>query len=392
MTNEAFRLAFQKYVEGQLKEEERKALMEYITVASDAELDGIMREKWLSFALPDENLNREKGSRVLKAILDNEPDEREDIPQVPAARPVPFIQRWWVAAAAVLLFGTVMFWWMNDKKDTLSDPIVQQPSVIQPGQVGAILTLADGKQVSLDSIQNGVVALQDGATARVVNGELVYDGQGSGILYNQMSTRKGRQYNLILPDGTQVWLNSASSIRYPTAFTGKERAVTITGEAYFEVAGNSKLPFRVNVDDRAEIQVLGTSFNVNAYTNEPVLKTTLLEGSVLVSANRQTLQLKPGEQAQLEAGEKPALIRNVDTEKAIAWKNGYFNFNDADLYEIMRQLERWYDIEVVFTGAAPPVEFNGKLERNLSLQQMLEGLQHMQVKFKLEGRKLIIEP
>lgn len=386
MTNDAFRIAFQRYLDGKLSEDERKVLMLYISTTSDAELDDILHEKWLSFELPDNDVTADKGSRLLKSILEGEVDE--DIPQIP---PVPFFQRWW-AAAAVLLFGTAMFWWMNGKKENTPDITVQQLMDLPPGKEGAVLTLADGKQVMLDSIRNGVVALQEGATARVVDGELVYEGKGSPAFYNETSTQKGRQYNLKLPDGSRVWLNSASSIRYPTAFTGNERRVTVTGEAYFEVVKNSRMPFRVELGGKTEIQVLGTSFNVNAYANEPVMTTTLLEGTIRLMVDRETEVLKPGEQAQSGPDNKIKLLHNVNTEKAIAWKDGYFNFTDADLYEIMRQLERWYDIEVVFSKPAPAFEFVGRLERNLTLSQILEGLQLMQVKFRLEGRKLIIEP
>ncbi|HVK49133.1 MAG TPA: FecR domain-containing protein, partial [Pseudobacter sp.] len=216
--------------------------------------------------------------------------------------------------------------------------------------------------------------------------------KGSEAVFNSMSTPKGRQYNLTLPDGTQVWLNSESSIRYPTVFNGKERRVEVTGEAYFSVSRNNKMPFIVNVDRQADIQVLGTEFNVNSYANEASINTTLLEGSVRVKANKLSQILTPGQQAQVGQDKKIRLVKDVDIDKVIAWKNGYFNFNDADLHEIMRQLERWYDIEVVYAKPVQPVEFRGKLERSLSLSQVLEGLQLMQVKFRIEGRKVIIEP
>jgi len=390
MTNEAFRIIFQRYFEGLASEEERTALMQHIAAAPDAELEVVMRERWLSFDQADEDITAERGAALLRSILGNDTEDKKELPVIPTRSPVIYRRRWWVAASVILLLGVGAFLWINHKQP--EEVIVQQPVDVAPGSEGAILTLADGKQIMLDRVKDSVVALQGGTTARVVNGELVYEGKGSEAVFNSMSTPKGRQYNLTLPDGTQVWLNSESSIRYPTVFNGKERRVEVTGEAYFSVSRNNKMPFIVNVDRQADIQVLGTEFNVNSYANEASINTTLLEGSVRVKANKLSQILTPGQQAQVGQDKKIRLVKDVDIDKVIAWKNGYFNFNDADLHEIMRQLERWYDIEVVYAKPVQPVEFRGKLERSLSLSQVLEGLQLMQVKFRIEGRKVIIEP
>ena len=390
MTNEAFRIIFQRYFEGLASEEERTALMQHIAAAPDAELEVVMRERWLSFDQADEDITAERGAALLRSILGNDTEDKKELPVIPTRSPVIYRRRWWVAASVILLLGVGAFLWINHKQP--EEVIVQQPVDVAPGSEGAILTLADGKQIMLDRVKDSVVALQGGTTARVVNGELVYEGKGSEAVFNSMSTPKGRQYNLTLPDGTQVWLNSESSIRYPTVFNGKERKVEVIGEAYFSVSKNNKKPFIVNVDRQADIQVLGTEFNVNSYVNEETINTTLLEGSVRVNANKLSQILTPGQQAQIGQDKKIRLVKDVDIDRVIAWKNGYFNFNDADLHEIMRQLERWYDIEVVYAKPVQPVEFRGKLERSLSLSQVLEGLQLMQVKFRIEGRKVIIEP
>ena len=390
MTNEAFRIIFQRYFEGLASEEERTALMQHIAAAPDAELELVMREHWLSFDEADEDITAERGADLLRSILDNDTADNKVLPVIPTRSPVIYQRRWWVAASVILVLAIGAFLWINHKQP--EEVIVQQPVDVAPGREGAILTLADGKQIMLDQVKDSVVALQGGVAARVVNGELVYEGKGSEAVFNSMSTPKGRQYNLTLPDGTQVWLNSESSIRYPTVFNGKQRRVEVTGEAYFSVSRNNKMPFIVNVDRQADIQVLGTEFNVNSYDNEASINTTLLEGSVRVKANKLSQILAPGQQAQISQDKKIRLVKEVDIDKVIAWKNGYFDFNDADLHEIMRQLERWYDIEVVYAKPVQPVEFRGKLERSLSLSQVLEGLQLMQVKFRIEGRKVIIEP
>ncbi|MGN6417981.1 MAG: FecR domain-containing protein [Pseudobacter sp.] len=390
MTNEAFRDLFQRYFEGLASEEERRALMQHIAAAPEAELELAMREQWLSFEKPDADVTAERGAVLLRSILDNDTMENKELREIRTARTAIYLRRWWVAASVMLILGAGIFFWVSNSKT--NEEIVQRPVDVAPGREGAVLTLADGKQVMLDEVKDSVVALQGGATARVVNGQLVYEGRGNEAVFNSMSTPKGRQYNLKLPDGTQVWLNSESSIRYPTVFNGKERKVEVTGEAYFSVTKNNKMPFIVKVNAQTDIQVLGTEFNVNAYTNEAAINTTLLEGSVRVHADKLSQILSPGQQAQIGQDKKIRLVKEVDIDKVIAWKNGYFNFNDADLHEIMRQLERWYDIEVVYAKPVQPVEFRGKLERSLSLSQVLEGLQLMQVNFRIEGRKVIIEP
>jgi transmembrane sensor len=269
------------------------------------------------------------------------------------------------------------------------------PEEILPGKNGAVLTLVDGSKMVLDSLGNGLITTQNGTKVSLVNGHLVYDAANAADVtaFNTMSTPKGRQFNLVLPDGSKVWLNAASSIRYPIVFTGKERKVEITGEAYFEVARNTSMPFRVKTNNETEIEVLGTHFNINSYENETSINTTLLEGSVRVKNNQGTIVLKPGQQAQSVKEEKIKLLQQVDVDKVMAWKNGYFNFQDANLQEVMRQLERWYDIEVVYEKNVPELEFFGKMGKDLSLAAVLRGLEKSNVHFRLEdGRKLVVLP
>jgi len=313
------------------------------------------------------------------------------------ANRVHFLRRWgWAAAVALVLLvaGAVYFWPRQQQQGQLAN--VSHIDVA-PGKNGAVLTLADGSQLVLDSVNNGLIAAQQGAQVVMRNGQLSYNPvnkTGGHIAYNIMTTPKGRQFNLVLPDGSKVWLNAASSLKYPTAFTGRERAVELTGEAYFEIAKNAAQPFKVSVPGRAAIEVLGTHFNVNAYTDEATINATLLQGSIRLrgNASETPVVLQPGQQGQLQPA-APINIHNADIDKVMAWKNGIFNFNDASLQEVMRQLARWYDIEVVYEKGVPDKYFYGKVSRDLPLSGLLKVLEATGVHFRIEqGRKLVVMP
>ena len=303
-------------------------------------------------------------------------------------------RRWWAAAAIIVLVGLGCYLWMNNKGKPVSTAAVEPSGQILPGREGALLTLADGSQILLDTVQNGAITLQGGARVTLVGGVLQYEGNGSEMLYNTMSTPRGRQFRLVLPDGTAVWLNNTSSIRYPVVFAGRERHVEVTGEAYFEVAKRAGMPFRVTVNHKAEVEVLGTNFNVKAYDNESGVETTLLEGAVRVSIPEgKSLTLQPGQQARVAAaGAKLQLVNDPDLVKVMAWKNGLFDFNNATLEEVMRQLERWYDIEVVYTKGIPDMELLGKMTRGITLNELLIVLKELGVHCTIEGRKLLVFP
>jgi transmembrane sensor len=340
----------------------------------------------------------------LPAILQN-------TDQQPA--PVHFLKRKWVryAAALIIVLAGVSIYLMvqqSSSRQIAAEPTAA-PRDIAPGREGAILTLEDGSTVILDDRGNGLVANQSGSKVVLNNGQLLYDQEdnAAAIKYNTVTTPRGRQFQVVLPDGTKVWLNAASSLRYPTAFTGKERRVEITGEVYFEVARVSSasraVPFFVKVNDGTEIEVLGTHFNINSYNNESSINTTLLEGSVKVSMVSRLLSggessiLKPGEQAKvalnpITIGSPLTIDHSPDIEKVMAWKNGVFNFEDASLEEVMRQLERWYDIDVEYEKGVPKLEFVGKMGRDLTLSNVLRGLEVSKVKVRVEGRKVIVLP
>jgi transmembrane sensor len=310
------------------------------------------------------------------------------------ARPVHrihFMRKWGWAAAAVVLLGIGAYLW-NANMGKTKPAVAVTPAVITPGKNGAVLTLADGSQLVLDSLGNGVVADQNGTQVVLKGGTIAYEASGSAkgeVAYNTMTTPKGRQFRVTLPDGTGVWLNAASSISYPTVFAGNERKVTITGEVYFEVVKNARMPFKVNVNNKTEVEVLGTHFNVKAYDNETAIRTTLLEGAVKVG---QSAMLKPGDQAVFKKNSPLTIDHSPDIDKVMAWKNGLFNFEGASFAEIMRQLERWYDIEVTYEKGVPNIEFEGKMTRDVPLNDLLKMLERSDIHFKIEGRKLIVLP
>ncbi|HEY1166458.1 MAG TPA: FecR domain-containing protein [Chitinophaga sp.] len=316
----------------------------------------------------------------------------------PAGR-VHFLRKWGWAAAAILLITTGAYLLSVQRKNTtVSTPGTSKLADIAPGKQGAILTLADGSQVVLDSLANGIVAKQNGAQVVLKNGQLSYDALGEAtaeITYNTITAPRGRQFQLVLPDGSRVWLNAASSLTYPTAFSGSERSVQISGEAYFEIAKDAQHPFRVNIDNETGIQVLGTRFNVHAYPEETSIKTTLLEGSVRMISGKQQALLAPGQAAQTSRGasQQPIkIIDNADPGKALAWKNGLFDFEDTSLEEVMRHLARWYDIEIVYEAGIPPIVFGGKMSRDMMLSDLLRALDDSEVHFRTNGRRLIVMP
>jgi ferric-dicitrate binding protein FerR (iron transport regulator) len=212
-----------------------------------------------------------------------------------------------------------------------------------------------------------------------------------------MATPRGGQYRLVLPDGSRVWLNAVSSIRFPTAFTGQERKVEISGEAYFEVVKDPSRPFRVLVRPAAgnrnmEVEVLGTHFNINAYQDEPAIKTTLLEGSVKVTNGTDHTMIRPGQQTQLSINGVTKVIQDADVSEAVAWKEGRFQFNDTELKTIMRQVMRWYDVDLEYKGNVPDRYFTADISRNKTLSGVLTILKLSDVDFRLDGKKLTVTP
>ncbi|WP_240966103.1 FecR domain-containing protein [Pseudoflavitalea sp. G-6-1-2] len=378
---------------GTLTADEEQQLHQLLQHAADEEALSLLQGQWENLEEPLPLFKNYDVEQAWRKIV-----YPENGYYATPSRSIVYLRKWWWAAASLLLALSIGIYFLsirNDKPDPLA---VTNAADIHPGKEGAILTLADGSAVSLDSIRNGVIAMQGGATARVVNGVLQYDGNSGEVLYNTTSTPRGRQFQLTLPDGTRAWLNAASSLRYPTSFAENERRVEVSGEVYFEVAKLAHKPFLVKIDAATEVEVLGTSFNINAYRNESGIYATLLSGSIKVNRifNDQSndLILKPGQQAAVSLTQSAIeRIEHADTEKIIAWKNGRFNFHGVPLQQVMRQLERWYDIEVVYENGIPDLRLGGELERDLTLAEVLDGLKESKLNYRLEkGRRLVILP
>jgi len=381
----------------------------------------LLAEKWLNGTITPEEAqeyanwylaNQEKTVDIPAAFAASREEQHDRILErlhksmgepgktAPLIHRVHFMRRsgWWAAAAIILLLGAGAYFWSNKPAQPVAVAKTPVQKDILPGSNKAVLTLAGGQTILLDSAANGTLTTQGGAQViKQDDGQLAYTNDKTGkeapLIYNTLSTPRGGQYRLTLPDGTDVWLNAASSITYPTTFTGRDRSVSITGEVYFEVAKDKSKPFHVKVNDMS-VTVLGTHFNINAYDNEKNVKTTLLEGSVEVSREGDAKTIQPGQQAQVSAagGSPIRVVSDVNTGQVVAWKNGYFDFRDADLPAVMRQLERWYNIQVTYKGEVPDYAFRGKLQRNLNLSQMLRILDETEVKYKLEGRTLTVRP
>lgn len=296
---------------------------------------------------------------------------------------------------ALLVVG-LGYWSMRTRKAApvaATKPAKPQP--LAAGRNQALLTLADGRTVLLDQAHLGLLAQQGGSQVqKTADGQLRYAASAptaSQPLYNTVATPRGGQYQLTLPDGSQVWLNAASSLRFPVAFTGAERRVELTGEAYFEVAKDARHPFKVAARG-AEVTVLGTHFDVQAYDDEPALAATLLEGAVRLGQGTQQALLRPGQQARCWP-QGTIQVHEVDVQHAVAWKNGYFVFNDEPIEAIMRQVSRWYDVDVHYQSTLTNKDFNGKISRYKDAADVLRVLELTgAVHFTTEGRRITVQP
>lgn len=394
LMNEKLDYLYQRYIEETCTEAERAELFSIIaTHSEDPQIAELLDGTWNKMK-PDELQSPENAEEMLADILS--PTQKTKVKKL----------RWrsYAAAASIaLVLGTAIYFYTSNS--SVADRNTQTASDISPGSNRATLYLADGKVISLDDAVNGNIAEQSGIEiTKTRDGQLVYNiaksnsAKGTASLaYNTIITPRGGKYQVNLPDGTKIWLNAASSLKYPAAFNGNKRRVELSGEAYFEVAKDKKHPFIV-ATDKQEVEVLGTHFNVNSYADEASTRTTLLEGSVRVASlntrkaiDRQsnTATLLPGQQSVLR--NENLNVRLVDTDETIAWKNGYFQFNEADLGSIMRQIARWYNIDVVFENSPPADLFHFKIPRNLNLNEVLTILETNGINLKKEGRTLIVK-
>jgi transmembrane sensor len=386
ITREEFIALFEKYQQGRCTPEEIRRLESF---KDDIYLPG---DEW-DAALG----NQEETYRQIKSRLYNSTHQ-------PAAK-APVRMRWLaVAASILLLLSAGGYYLMTDqtsgtRQGEPATATTKQPPVIAPGGNKAYLTTANGITIALNDVKKGAITTQGAVqVTKLDDGELAYHPLQTGheesatAIYNTISIPRGGQYKIVLADGTRVWLNSASQLRYPAAFTGRERNVELTGEAYFEVAKNKTKPFRVQVNGTT-VQVLGTHFNINGYDDEAAVKTTLLEGSVkLINSRRETL-LKPGEQGVFDNTNTAFNIKKVNVEEVVAWKNGFFVFNNENIQSIMKRISRWYDVDVVISKEVEQKRLGGTVSRFRDVTQVLHSIELTgSVHFKVEGRKITVMP
>ncbi|WEK34245.1 MAG: FecR domain-containing protein [Candidatus Pseudobacter hemicellulosilyticus] len=393
MEKERFLVYWQSYLAGTATPAEVQELLAFIrTPAADLFLEeyfqtsGVAGFRAADLAEADWQLNW--------AGINASISQQQEVAKALPTRRFPAMLRWAAAAALAGIIATAFFFYPTGTKKKMASAELAQAPDIPPGKEGAVLTLADGSQLVLDSLKSGVIGAQQNVAISLADGQLTYQqkepaaSNSPAAIYNTISTPRGRQFRLLLPDGSRVWLNASSSIRYPVQFTGPKRKVEITGEAYFEIAANSARPFEV-VGEGQQVEVLGTSFNINLYSDEPVKKTTLVSGAVKVSAGESAVLLKPGQEA-VSAG--TSLQLQQASGGATDWKDNIFNFHHASLPEVMRQLERWYDIEVSYPDGIPAIEFWGKTGRDMNLSQMISFLERSDVHCRLEpGNKLVVQ-
>lgn len=386
-----------------------------LTVAESIELEQWANENAANRELLQQLTNDELLRQELIAFYEAEASKEtiwkkiddattETTPVVPVYTPRLNKYRYLAAAVAVgAVLTTVVYFWSQNKTTPSNTTTVAKAAVndVMPGGNKATLKLSDGKIIVLDNAQNGLLAHQGAVQIEKQEGALMYDQTSlkEAPAINTLATPAGGQFQLKLPDGTRVWLNASSSITYPTAFTGNERRVMISGEGYFEVAKDASKPFKVSIqkgnnNQPTEVEVLGTHFNINAYDDEALVKTSLLEGKVKIVSDyfngKQSAILKPGQQAQVEVEGKMKVKENTSMEEVVAWKNGEFLFQSADIGTLMRQVARWYDIEVKYPNGMPKDKFSGKIGRNVNLSQLMEILKYSEVKFELKDRTLIV--
>lgn len=380
-----------RFLNGQSTEEERIFVSNWLLDPANEELINEWLEKdWLQ-------LSQENTSNVDQSYLWLKIQEQVQVNERKEKRPVLFSILRYSAAAAIIGFviSLALFFQKNDTEDNKAD-IVQKTKntrvdIMPPTEARAVLTLADGSKIYLDSSVTGK-QIQKGPISIDVsqNGDVKYSNSDNNeVVYNTLSIPKGsKPLSLTLSDGTKVWLNAASSITYPTRFIGKERKVDMTGELYYEVAKNESMPFVVKIGE-VDVKVLGTHFNINAYDNHLTKKITLLEGAVQVTKNAQIVKLAPGQQAETGSN-KVTVNDHLDLEQVMAWKNGQFNYTGSDLKTIMKDIERFYDIEVEYKDDIP-YQFVAKISRDVPVSSFLEKLEMTNlVHFKIVGKKIIV--
>lgn len=376
--------------------EEQAWMLEYLQETDQHALRQLMQEKFEQDQQQSSNLSPAISERLLAQIH----EQIQASPQT-KTRLLFHWKKWTAAAAIILTMLSVAYYYLPKQQTPI--PVVKlslQHDIAPPTANTAIITLGNGQQIILDSAGKGLLATEGNVQlTKTADGSIVYQGSSDKYLVNTLNNPRGsKPVSLVLSDGSKVWLNSESSLRYPVAFGATERQVEITGEAYFEVAKKAQ-PFKVAVAGKGMVEVLGTHFNINSYQDEMYTKVTLLEGSVklyLHPNGNGAVAIKPGQQAiYLSDQQKQSNIQvknDIDVSAVVAWKNGFFNFDHADLKSVLRQLSRWYNVDVVYQGNIPQRVFGGEMQRDLNLSEVLKILEKNNVHFKIETDKLIVMP
>ncbi|MBB5438743.1 ferric-dicitrate binding protein FerR (iron transport regulator) [Pedobacter sp. AK017] len=381
--------SFYKYLNNELGEEEARQFLEHLQSGADKDVFLQLIENGLEGPLADQLLGKPELFTLLNQSFAKVVHTIDTKPEKSITKLWPGIAAGIAAAVALIILGIYIFNAVP-KSEPGSGP--EYVNSIKPGKMGATLTLANGKTIGLSGAANGELAKEAGiSVTKMANGQLVYEieeGNGDPSKTNTLTTAKGETYILTLPDKTKVWMNAASSLTYAAGLNQRERKVMLKGEAYFQVAEDKTRPFIVESGGQ-KIEVLGTWFNVNAYPDEEKVTTTLLKGSVKVSGKPGSKILKPGDQSAVN--EKSISITEVDTERAVAWKDNKFLFENDDIRYIMRMIERWYNVEVVYIGEMPTEKFGGGVSRFDNVSQVLKILESTGgAHFKIEGRRILV--
>ena len=401
MEKETVIFLLQKHIAGTLTEADKIELTTFIDKKQHKEVITAALEELLSrnnqITEFDEKRFMPLVAGVFKADVITDEDAIAD--STTNKRKGVFGKKAWLALMALVFVGALSVYFYYFKPFPFKPFAGNNNSVsdeVAPGGYKALLTLFDGSTIVLDSVADGLLTQQGNAkVTKVANGELSYSAAGetnSNNLFNTVTTPRGGQYQVVLSDGSRIKLNAFSSVTYPTTFGGKDRSVTITGEAYFEIAKNAKKPFKIRVYDM-EVEVSGTEFNINAYTDEPAIKTTLIKGNIKLTNNEMLLMLHASQQGQFDKQGNFSLEKNIDTNEVIAWKNGLFQFNNADAKTAIRQIGRWYNVDVVYEkGALKNQEVFGEIRRNVNLSEVVKLLKKSDINCSVEGRTLFVRP
>jgi hypothetical protein len=392
MKEERFYVLLEQYVTDMINKEDRKEFLSLLEHPYyNTLLEREMEKEW-NHGEYEEVENAELGRIIDQTVM-----EKIRQAKVTPIRTGSLIWMRKLAAVAVVLTLIAGAYYLVLKKSPAEKgSIVQKDELredVVPGSNIAVLTLGSREEIILDSAAGGIITYQGGTRLdKTGKGMLSYvaGNKGNQVLFNTVRTPNGGQYHLKLVDGTEVWLNSASSITFPTAFIKDERKVEITGELYFKVAHNTMKPFKVAVKGM-ELEVLGTHFNVNAYADEGLTKITLVQGKIKVSQDKSVAILSPGQQARITAASRISVIKHADLEETLAWKKGYFKFNGAHLITVMAHVSRWYNVEVIYEKGIPSGEpYSGGMSRNTTTSKLIKILNKLGIQCKLEGRKIIV--